>query len=51
MQARIAKPTGLTFGPDGGLYWSDMGTSVIRRMDLASNQVTTVRPRPRPGAT
>ncbi len=38
----VNNPYGLAIGPDGGLYFCDLGNSRIRKIDLASRRVTTV---------
>jgi len=46
--ARFSAPTGLHFDAgEGALYVADSGNHVIRRIDLAALQVTTVAGRPR----
>ncbi len=32
----------MTIGPDGALYWCDLGSNRIRRMDLATHRVTDI---------
>ncbi|HVX13257.1 MAG TPA: hypothetical protein VHC22_18885 [Pirellulales bacterium] len=38
----IDQPFGVELGPDGGLYICEVGQHRVRRLDLASGQVTTV---------
>jgi DNA-binding beta-propeller fold protein YncE len=38
----VNNPYGLIIGPDGALYFCDIGNHAIRRLDLRSNRVTTV---------
>jgi streptogramin lyase len=39
---QVNNPYGMAIGPDGGLYFCDLDNQRIRRLDLASKQVTTV---------
>ena len=41
-QAPIAEPFGVTLGPDGALYFCDLGNHRICRVDLESGRLTTV---------
>ena len=41
-QAQINNPYGLTIGPDGALYFCEIGNHRIRRLDLKSGGITTV---------
>lgn len=38
----VNNPYGMTIGPDGALYWCDLGSQRIRRLDLKTKQVTTI---------
>ncbi len=38
----VNNPYGLAIGPDGALYFCDLGNSRIRKIDLATRRVTTV---------
>jgi DNA-binding beta-propeller fold protein YncE len=39
---QLDNPYGLTFGPDGALYICEVGNHVVRRLDLATKQLTVV---------
>ena len=41
-KAQVNNPYGLTIGPDGALYVCEVGSHVIRRMDLRTGILTTV---------
>ncbi len=41
-QTQVNNPYGMTIGPDGALYWCDLGNNRIRRMDLKRHQVTGI---------
>ena len=41
-QTQVNNPYGMTIGPDGALYWCDLGNNKIRRMDLKTHQVTDI---------
>lgn len=41
LQAGTVEPFGLDIGPDGALYWAEFGSHVIRRLDLATQIVST----------
>jgi sugar lactone lactonase YvrE len=41
-QTQVNNPYGMTIGPDGALYWCDLGSNRIRRMDLTTHRVTDV---------
>lgn len=41
-QTQVNNPYGMTIGPDGMLYWCDLGNQRVRRMDLATKRVTDV---------
>ncbi len=38
----VNNPYGLVIGPDGALYFCEIGNHVVRRMDLRSRKVTTM---------
>lgn len=40
--AQINNPYGMAIGPDGALYFCDLGNQRIRRLDLATKKMTTV---------
>jgi streptogramin lyase len=42
VSAGVAEPYGLVVGPDGALYVCEISGHVIRRIDLASGQISTV---------
>ncbi len=42
IKAQINNPYGLTVGPDGALYFCEIGNHRVRRLDLTSNIITTV---------
>jgi streptogramin lyase len=39
---QVNQPYGMTPGPDGGLYFCDLGNQRVRRLDLKTNRVTLV---------
>jgi streptogramin lyase len=39
---QVNNPYGMAIGPDGALYFCDLGNQRIRRLDLATKQMTTV---------
>src|SRR4051794_3605017 len=41
VQAQINNPYGLTVGPDGALYFCEIGNHRVRRLDLKSGTITT----------
>jgi sugar lactone lactonase YvrE len=41
-QAEINNPYGLTTGPDGALYFCEIGNHRVRRLDLKTSRITTV---------
>jgi sugar lactone lactonase YvrE len=41
-QAEVNNPYGLTLGPDGALYFCEIGNHRVRRLDLKTNRITTV---------
>ena len=50
-EAKFNKPHSIQFGPDGNLYICDIGNHVIRRIDMATNKVTTFAGTGKPGTT
>lgn len=41
-ETQVNNPYGMTIGPDGALYWCDLGNQRVRRMDLKTRRVTDV---------
>src|SRR3954451_7777300 len=41
VQAQINNPYGLTVGPDGALYFCEIGNHRVRRLDLKSGVIST----------
>jgi sugar lactone lactonase YvrE len=41
-RAEVNNPYGLTIGPDGALYFCEIGNHRIRRLDLATKRISTV---------
>ena len=41
-QTSVANPYGITPGPDGALYFCEVDTGLIRRLDLRTGAITTV---------
>lgn len=41
-ETEVNNPYGMTLGPDGGLYFCDLGNQRIRRLDLRTKQLTTI---------
>jgi streptogramin lyase len=39
---QVSEPYGMTLGPDGGLYFCDLGNQRVRRLDLKTKRMTTV---------
>jgi sugar lactone lactonase YvrE len=39
---QVNNPYGMAIGPDGGLYFCDLGNQRIRRLDLATKKMTTI---------
>ena len=39
---QVNNPYGMTIGPDGALYFCDLGNNQVRRFDLKTKRVTTV---------
>ncbi|MEO5926926.1 MAG: hypothetical protein ABIR70_24135 [Bryobacteraceae bacterium] len=39
---QINNPYGMTIGPDGALYFCDLGNQLIRRLDLTTKKMTTI---------
>lgn len=42
VKAEIDNPYGLTIGPDGGLYFCEIGNHRVRRLDLKTQVISTV---------
>ena len=51
IEALFNQPHSIQFGPDGQLYVCDIGNHVIRRIDMASNTISTFAGTGKPGAT
>ena len=41
-QAQVSNPYGLTIGPDGALYFCEIGNHRVRRLDLKTHLISTV---------
>src|SRR5688572_24262256 len=41
-ESQVNNPYGLTIGPDGGLYFCEVGNQRIRRLDRATGTITLV---------
>jgi sugar lactone lactonase YvrE len=41
-ETQVNNPYGLTIGPDGGLYFCDLGNQRIRRLDRATGMMTVI---------
>jgi sugar lactone lactonase YvrE len=41
-KAQVNNPYGVTMGPDGALYFCEIGTHRVRRLDLKTNLISTV---------
>ena len=41
-ETQVNNPYGMAIGPDGGLYFCDLGNQRIRRLDLATQRMTTI---------
>ena len=39
---QVNNPYGMAIGPDGGLYFCDLGNQRIRRLDLSTKKMTTI---------
>jgi streptogramin lyase len=39
---QVSEPYGMTLGPDGALYFCDLGNQRVRRLDLKTKHMTTV---------
>jgi streptogramin lyase len=39
---QVSEPYGMTLGPDGALYFCDLGNQRVRRLDLKTKRMTTV---------
>jgi len=48
-QAQINNPYGLVIGPDGALYWCDLGSNRILRLDLKSRRISVIAGNGTPG--
>jgi streptogramin lyase len=42
LSAQVGNPYGLTIGPDSALYFGEINTHRVRRVDLATGRITTV---------
>src|SRR6058998_3586792 len=42
VEAQVNNPYGLVTGPDGALYFCEIGNHRIRRLDLKTNRISTV---------
>src|SRR5262245_34309619 len=42
LQTPVTNPYGTIIGPDGALYFCEVDTGYTRRMDLATNRITTI---------
>src|ERR1700710_784421 len=42
IRAQVNNPYGLTMGPDGALYFCEIGTHRVRRLDLKGGTISTV---------
>ena len=40
--SQVSEPYGMTLGPDGALYFCDLGNQRVRRLDLKTRRMTTV---------
>jgi streptogramin lyase len=40
--SQVSEPYGMTLGPDGALYFCDLGNQRVRRLDLKTKRLTTV---------
>ncbi len=50
-EGEISNPYGVTVGPDGGLYFCEVGNYCVRRLDLRTKRLSTVAGDRRPGYT
>ena len=41
-ETQVSEPYGMTLGPDGALYFCDLGNQRVRRLDLKTKHMTTV---------
>src|ERR1041385_7387023 len=41
-KAQVNNPYGLVIGPDGALYFCEIGNHRVRRLDLRKNSISTV---------
>lgn len=48
-EGQVNNPYGLAIGPDGGLYFCDLDSQRIRRLDLRTRRMTVVAGNGRPG--
>jgi streptogramin lyase len=39
---QVSNPYGMTIGPDGALYFCDLGNQQVRRLDLSTKRVTVI---------
>src|ERR1700740_2289083 len=39
---QVSEPYGMTLGPDGALYFCDLGNQRVRRLDLKTKRMTTI---------
>src|SRR5207302_8850411 len=42
IEAQVNNPYGLTIGPDGALYFCEIGNHRVRRLDLKTHAISTV---------
>ena len=46
---QVNNPYGLVIGPDGGLYFCDLGNQMVRRFDFVTRTMTTIAGNGEPG--